>query len=542
MDDLLAEARNGSADAMLALGRAYADGVVVPHDYSEAVIWLERAERLGNSEALLELAVAHEYGLGYDRNNNKAFILYIRAAAHAKSPLPFGIRGHVLTKNICSDEYKGLLALAEAGYAHAMYCMGKANERNVYVDRKDLRLQILSAKWMGQAAELGYPLAIVSYSGMRLKGDGHLMSQEEMAKWMLKAYEYDKKTAKSISSFYSERFGVKPDKQTEDKWEKLWNEQHSDKFKWDIICGSFASRYDEVHDENYKYLEIAAKNGDASAYLKLAYIYLDGTRVSKDKAKALEYFVKACKLTTQDVNLYGAPAAFYWSVKFISEGHLDNLDDQGLLNWFQNITVSYEGYERAMNQGFEKMNSLSKQKMEWRKNRIERLMKSQFDLLKQNAEGGNAEAQFYYSYNFNRYKGRAGHYLKWLKKSAEQGYVFAQYLLAQCHGSGDGAPIDTKECIKWLTKAAMQGMGDAQLDLVRIYSGTILRNGCDPQKKDPVDVKDYVMALAWNFVAEAILSNLDLEVWEKLNAEDIAKAYLRAIELRNTINSKVTNS
>jgi len=31
MDDLLAEARKGSADAMLALGCAYADGVVVPH-------------------------------------------------------------------------------------------------------------------------------------------------------------------------------------------------------------------------------------------------------------------------------------------------------------------------------------------------------------------------------------------------------------------------------------------------------------------------------------------------------------------------------
>jgi TPR repeat protein len=39
IEDLLDEARKGSADAMMSLGCAYADGQIVPHDYSQAVIW-----------------------------------------------------------------------------------------------------------------------------------------------------------------------------------------------------------------------------------------------------------------------------------------------------------------------------------------------------------------------------------------------------------------------------------------------------------------------------------------------------------------------
>jgi len=35
IEDLIEEARTGSADAMMSLGCAYADGQIVPHHYSQ---------------------------------------------------------------------------------------------------------------------------------------------------------------------------------------------------------------------------------------------------------------------------------------------------------------------------------------------------------------------------------------------------------------------------------------------------------------------------------------------------------------------------
>jgi TPR repeat protein len=536
IEDLVDEARKGSADAMMSLGCAYADGQIVPHDYSQAVIWFERALRLGNLNALLELAVAYEYGLGFERDNDEAFELYMRAAGLLKSPLPFAIRGHILTKNLCSYDHKGILALAEAGYAHAMYYLAsKDHEKQNYFEKEE-RFE----KWMRKAAELDYPIAVVAFASPFALYYKNPPSHIERLNRDLEAHKYEPSNAISISTYYELGWGVEPNKVLAAKWKKVWNQQHSEKLKWELITGSSGVRYNELYEENYKYIEIAAKHGDASAYLKLAYIYLNGTNVLKNKVKALEYFIKACKLTKLETSLSSLPAAFYWSVKFISEGHLDELDDQELLNWLQNITIGYQGYSQAMKQGFENTKTTSRQKIEWRKKRIERLMKSQFELLKKNAENGNAEAQFCYSFNFNRYNKRPGYSLKWLLKSAEQGFVNAQYSVAKCYASGDGAPIDTRECLKWFIKAAMQGLTEAQRELVRLYKGTILTNGRDPQEHDPVDVKDYVEALAWDIISCDRLRGLEFcefykKDWDKLTSDDLARAYRRAKELKAEI-------
>jgi TPR repeat protein len=265
---------------------------------------------------------------------------------------------------------------------------------------------------------------------------------------------------------------------------------------------------------------------------------LKGLGVPQDKLKAMEYFIEGCRLniengTTDD----SLPAAFYWSVKFISEGHLDQLDDHKLLDWLQKITIGYEDYVDAMSRGLENMDPLNVDRIEWQKARVTRLMKSQSELLKKNAESGNPEAQFYYSYNFKRYKERAGNCLKWLLKSAEQGFVNAEYRVAMCYASGDGAPIDSKECLKWLLKAAMQGLNRAQRELVRFYSSNSLLTGDDPLKEDPIDFKDYVEALTWDIVSCGHRGGLQFYRQDigKLSADDIAKAYRRAKELKAAI-------
>ena len=539
IEDLIEEARMGSADAMMSLGCAYADGQIVPHDYSQAVIWFERALRLGNLNALLELAVAYEYGLGFDRDNDEAFELYMRAAGFLKSPLPFAIRGHVLTKNLCSHDHKGILALAEAGYAHAMYFLADKDYENQNYFEKEERFE----KWMRKAAELDYPIAVVAFARPFAFHYKNPPSRTEQLNRDLEAHKYEPSNARSISDCYEYGLGVELNKVLAAKWKKVWDEQHLEKLKWNLLSGGPASSdlFDNLDKDKQKFLQIAAKNGSSKACLDLAYFYLNGTYmkitgVTKDKAKSLDYFIKACKYNISD-NGDGVSTTFYFAVKFIAEGHLDHFDDKELLSWLQGITVYYQDYSGPMNHGFRTKKPVSGEKMEWQKKRIARLMKSQCDLLKKNAESGNAEAQFYYSSNFKRYKKRSGHSLKWLLKSAEQGFAFAQYRAAMCYASGDGAPIDSKECLKWLLKAAMQGMVSAQQNLVRLYTGNFLTTGRDPLKDDPIEIKDHVEALAWDIISCDRLRGLNFykKDWDRLTSDDLAKAYRRADEFRQQI-------
>ena len=56
--------------------------------------------------------------------------------------------------------------------------------------------------------------------------------------------------------------------------------------------------------------------------------------------------------------------------------------------------------------------------------------------------------------------------MKCYTKSAEQGYVRAQYILGICYYEGKGAYPSYKKAVKWWTKAAKQGDADAKKELL----------------------------------------------------------------------------
>ena len=47
--------------------------------------------------------------------------------------------------------------------------------------------------------------------------------------------------------------------------------------------------------------------------------------------------------------------------------------------------------------------------------------------------------------------------VKWILKSAEQGYAEAQFYLGVIYYKGDGVKRDAVEAVKWFRKAAEQG-------------------------------------------------------------------------------------
>ena len=59
--------------------------------------------------------------------------------------------------------------------------------------------------------------------------------------------------------------------------------------------------------------------------------------------------------------------------------------------------------------------------------------------------------------------------VKWVRKAADLGHVESQYLVGRGYFKGIGVPQDYKEAVKWYRKAAEQGNADAQYSLGVMY-------------------------------------------------------------------------
>lgn len=60
--------------------------------------------------------------------------------------------------------------------------------------------------------------------------------------------------------------------------------------------------------------------------------------------------------------------------------------------------------------------------------------------------------------------------VKFLRASAEHGYVKAEYSLAVIYDKGDGVAQNQQEAVQWYHKAAGQGHAESQFDLGVIYT------------------------------------------------------------------------
>ena len=81
------------------------------------------------------------------------------------------------------------------------------------------------------------------------------------------------------------------------------------------------------------------------------------------------------------------------------------------------------------------------------------------DEIIQNAECGNAEAQFLLGMRYDKGEGVApdcSKAIEWYTKAAEQGYVKAKFFLGVCY-LGNLAVQDYNVAVKWFTEAAKQG-------------------------------------------------------------------------------------
>ena len=101
------------------------------------------------------------------------------------------------------------------------------------------------------------------------------------------------------------------------------------------------------------------------------------------------------------------------------------------------------------------------------------ITRTPLDEMKENAEKGNAEAQ--YALGLMYYSGEKvpknyGEALKWFRRAGEErGHREAQFFLGLMYGEGIGTPQNHSEAARWYRKSAEQGLASAQYNLGLMY-------------------------------------------------------------------------
>lgn len=165
--------------------------------------------------------------------------------------------------------------------------------------------------------------------------------------------------------------------------------------------------------------------------------------------------------------------------------------------------------------------------------RIKRLLARQEAAMIARAEAGDAPSQFWYAASFKRYKNRSGMALRWLLKSAEQGYPPAQHEVAKAYADGDGAPVSVDEARRWFKAASLSGDTLAQGSYIRVLAGTYYWGDYPKAPERVPSEEDVFEAYAW-FIATEERAN-ETEAWLKYSPEQVLAAYRRADEIRREI-------
>lgn len=295
-----------------------------------------------------------------------------------------------------------------------------------------------------------------------------------------------------------------------------------------VICNGCRNRtYSaiEVDTLNVAELEKQAERGNADAQVELGRLYYNGERgIKKDYAKAVELFQKA----VDKGNVYGK----YWLGICYDEGNgvdanftkantlykeaftefskMAEINDAKALCYLglchlhglgteKNKELSIAAYKKSAEQGYAvAQNNLGAyyettqsytEAVKWYRLAAEQgyavaqnNLGSCYDLgygvtqsyteaikwYRLAVEQGNAHAQFCLGACNLKTNNSYKETVKLWHLAAEQGYAPAQYSLALCYASGKGVKQSNPEAIKWLKKAAKQGLKEAILILTKI--------------------------------------------------------------------------
>lgn len=163
------QAQQGDAVAHTLVARIHAEGLGVPQDAKLAAQWYARGVELGDPEAALGLGTLFARGDGVAQDYGRAAELFEKAASKGHAEAAYNLALLFLSgKGKPELPHRGYMLMAyaaEKGVTPAMYDLG-----TLYATGTGTTANVFeAAKWIGKAANAGYPEAEVEYAVILLK-------------------------------------------------------------------------------------------------------------------------------------------------------------------------------------------------------------------------------------------------------------------------------------------------------------------------------------------------------------------------------------
>ena len=199
----------------------------------------------------------------------------------------------------------------------------------------------------------------------------------------------------------------------------------------------------------FKLIKLRSELGDPSDYLKLAWLYENGTGVSQNDSEALEWYRKAAEKGNADAQIELGKRYF--------EGRGVSTNEDEAVKWYTKAAENGNtDAQLALGDRYFVEQKYSAAAKWYRKAAEQRISNAQYKLGLMYSQGQGVERNYVEA-------------AEWYRKAADQGLPEAQRRLAGLFESGNGVGQSYAEAVKWYQKAADQRSKEAQYSLGEIY-------------------------------------------------------------------------
>jgi uncharacterized protein len=463
----LQSARLGTPEAQYELGLMLANGIGVPQNIEQAVVWISESAKRGFVAAQYLLATRYATGVGIDKDEHRAIVWYLKAAeqGHAKAYFRLGKLHAAARPQAAHSCY---LRAAEMGLAEAQLALGHAYAKGLGLPKDDEQ----ALHWYALAADQGMAAAQCALAAQYVNGHGVEPDIDIAFKWYRQAALQNYAPAQ-VAMEILEAQGKAP----------LGGRQRKAKKK----------EVAERRQQSQRWTE-AAQSGDAEVFYHLGLMHEQGLALPQDIEAATEWYQRAARLGDvrsqlalgRLLQLDQPETALDWISLAAAQG--DAQAQRELGHWHSqdshstgsspqnNLLAGVFSYSKAAEQqdapsllALGEMLSAGAPQAAWA-------------AFRQAAELGLAPAQFILGQKYASGEMVVKNLtlaLGWYKRAAVQGYAPAQCAVGTFFLDGIEVPKDLVVALRWFSQAAEQGDAKAQWNL-----GAIFASGGEGVKRD----------------------------------------------------------
>lgn len=405
-------------------------------DKAYAALRCRLSAGLGDVEAQVRLAKLYAEGHGLPRDEEKSLFWYGEAAGqgHAEAQRYLAFEAYSLT---WAEMARWFYSMAKSGSVEAQWRLS-----NMYASGEGLSKDTEKAlDWCVTAVERGAVLGPAYFDVRRVEKEA-----AEAAGWLRKLGEQGNAVAQYCLGFiHSGSEGLLRDRAEAARWFRKAAEQGHAEAQWHL--GNMLDTGEGVPQDRAEaaaWFRKAAEQGIVRAQWRLGNMYAVGEGVPQDKAEAAAWLRKAAEWNNR--------AQWQLGVMYAAGDGVPQ-DTKTALDWLRSAVehgIGYEGLVYFSAQGEPKDKSRA---INWLREFVKTRDRDDTRLYSDILYSGNSDM----AQNMAEAAG-------WLRKTAEQGFVEAQYILGRMYADASEPP-DTAEAIRWYRMAAEQGHHDAQVEL-----------------------------------------------------------------------------